>query len=284
MVVEELEDGAAFLDAVERFLLRYEARNNLVLGIAGNLRDNPGVYDDHRSWVVRDGREVLCAALRTPPYNLVLAGPTTVPALEALAEWLHARSAELPGVTGAVPEAADFARLWSARAGVEARPRMSQHIYRLETLRPPEGVPGRARQGTSTDRALLVEWVDAFAREAVGDHGPTHAPERIVDARLERGTGGFSIWEDGVPVSLAGWGGTTPNGVRIGPVYTPPEHRRRGYGGAVTAAVTAERLAAGRRFCFLYTDAANPTSNDIYARIGYERVCDSVDLAFDPAP
>jgi hypothetical protein len=82
-------------------------------------------------------------------------------------------------------------------------------------------------------------------------------------------------------VSLAGWGGRTPNGVRIGPVYTPPEHRRRGYGSAVTAAVTAEQLAAGRTFCFLYTDLANPTSNKIYTEIGYELVCDAIDYAFE---
>lgn len=91
------------------------------------------------------------------------------------------------------------------------------------------------------------------------------------------------LWEDGEPVSLAGWGGMTPNGVRVGPVYTPPGHRPRGYGSAITAAVSAERLASGRRFCCLYTDLANPTSNRIYLDIGYEPVCDCVDYAFEPA-
>ncbi|MBA3402395.1 MAG: GNAT family N-acetyltransferase [Actinobacteria bacterium] len=79
---------------------------------------------------------------------------------------------------------------------------------------------------------------------------------------------------------LAGWGGKTPNGIRLGPVYTPPERRRRGYASALTAAVSAERLAAGRQFCFLYTDLDNPTSNKIYTNIGYEPVCDSVEYAF----
>ena len=97
----------------------------------------------------------------------------------------------------------------------------------------------------------------------------------MIDARLSRDDAGFVIWEDGGPVSLAGFGGTTPHGTRIGPVYTPPEHRGRGYGSAVTAAVTAERLAAGRRFCFLYTDLSNPISNRIYVAMGYRRVCDS---------
>ena len=102
----------------------------------------------------------------------------------------------------------------------------------------------------------------------------------MIDARLKRGDAGFVIWEDDGPVSLAGFGGTTPTGTRIGPVYTPPEHRGRGYGSAVTAAVSAERLAAGRRFCFLYTDLSNPTSNRIYVAIGYRRVCDSLELRF----
>ena len=77
-----------------------------------------------------------------------------------------------------------------------------------------------------------------------------------------------------------GFGGPTPNGIRIGPVYTPPELRGRGYASALTAQVSQLQLDRGRRFCFLYTDLANPTSNAIYMRIGYERVCDSRELAF----
>ena len=79
-----------------------------------------------------------------------------------------------------------------------------------------------------------------------------------------------------------GFGGPTPNGIRIGPVYTPPELRGRGYASALTAQVSQLQLDRGKRFCFLYTDLANPTSNAIYRRIGYERVCDSRELAFTP--
>ena len=100
-------------------------------------------------------------------------------------------------------------------------------------------------------------------------------PATLVDRRLEDPDGDFAVWEDGgFPVSLAGWGGPTPNGIRIGPVYTPPERRGRGYAGALTAGVTRTLLDAGRRFCFLFTDLSNPTSNALYARIGYEPVAD----------
>ena len=87
------------------------------------------------------------------------------------------------------------------------------------------------------------------------------------------------MWE-GQPVSLAGFGGPTPNGLRIGPVYTPPQHRGHGYGSAVTAAASHVALDRGKRFCFLYTDLANPTSNAIYERIGYVRVCEAAMVAF----
>jgi uncharacterized protein len=82
------------------------------------------------------------------------------------------------------------------------------------------------------------------------------------------------LWWDGGPASMAGAGAPTPNGIRIGPVYTPPEHRRRGYASALTAALTRYLLDGGRRFCFLYTDLANPTSNAIYQQVGYTHVCD----------
>lgn len=39
-------------------------------------------------------------------------------------------------------------------------------------------------------------------------------------------------------------------------------------------------LDRGLRFCFLFTDLANPTSNSIYQRAGYEPVYDVDQYAF----
>jgi hypothetical protein len=43
-------------------------------------------------------------------------------------------------------------------------------------------------------------------------------------------------------------------------------------------------LDQGARFCCLYTDLANPASNAIYQRIGYEPVCDAIDIEFTAPP
>ena len=279
MNVQRIEDPAAFLDAAAPRLLADEARHNLLLGLAGTLRDHPSVYPDYRLWLVRDGGDVVGAALRTPPHNLVVARPDDDAVLHVLAD---AIDEELPGVVGALPESEVFAAAWSAKTGRTARRRMGQGIYALERVRPPSAVAGAMRSAGEDDRPLLLAWLDAFRVEALPEGHPDAGQlESVVDHRLSAENAGFVLWEDGGPVSFAGFGGTTPSGIRIGPVYTPPELRGRGYASALVAELSAALLADGRSFCFLYTDLANPTSNRIYERIGYERVCESAELAFE---
>jgi GNAT superfamily N-acetyltransferase len=279
MSVRRSVDPAEFLAAAEPLLLADEARHNLMLGIAGTLRDHPGTYEEYRLWLVADGGDVTGAALQTPPFNLVLAQPAVEGALPELAEAIHREGVELPGVTAAIPEVDSFADAWEALARVGRRLTMASRIYRVTEVKPPTAVPGEPRPATEADRTLLADWLTAFRAESFADP-PAWDVDAFIDASLVRGAGAYVIWEDDGPVSLAGWGGRTPNGARIGPVYTPPERRRRGYASAVTAAVSSELLASGRQFCFLYTDLANPTSNKIYVDIGYEPVCDSMEYAF----
>ena len=132
------------------------------------------------------------------------------------------------------------------------------------------------------DRDLLIEWVGAFLDEALDRVDPDQTAA-MVDRSLRTGTRTWYLWEDGEPVSVAAAGGPTPNGIRIGPVYTPPDRRRHGYASALTAAVSQAELDKGRRFVFLFTDLSNPTSNKIYQAIGYEPVIDVDQITFVPA-
>jgi uncharacterized protein len=119
-----------------------------------------------------------------------------------------------------------------------------------------------------------VAWLDAFTAEAVRGIPVTDAAE-AADRYLRRAGRVAYIWEDaGEMVSLAGVNGPTPRGIRIGPVYTPPHLRGRGYASNLVAVVSQHQLDAGRSFCFLFTDLTNPTSNAIYQAIGYSPVVD----------
>ena len=90
------------------------------------------------------------------------------------------------------------------------------------------------------------------------------------------------LWHDptGVVVSLAGRNPTLAGVARLGPVYTPPQHRRRGYGTAITAACTRDALRGGAHHVVLFTDLANPTSNALYQRLGYRPVSDRTITTF----
>jgi predicted GNAT family acetyltransferase len=68
--------------------------------------------------------------------------------------------------------------------------------------------------------------------------------------------------------------------VRVGPVYTPPDLRGRGYASGVVAALSQHALDQGAAACMLFTDVANPTSNKIYQRIGYRYVGDFTEYRF----
>ncbi len=284
MLVRRLDDPFAFRDAATPYLVRDEARHNLLLGISSTLIQRPGVYERYDLWLVSDEEGVTGAALRTPPHSLVLAQPRDDASLEALVDRLVVEEQEVPGVVAAVPELEAFVGLWTAENDVDATRVMRQGVYELRDVLPVPPASGAARPATREDRDLLMRWIAAFAEEALPDDKEPVRIARTVEARLEASESeGLWLWEDGgTPVSLSGYGGETPHGIRIGPVYTPPELRGRGYATTLVAEQSRWLLQTGRTFCFLYTDLDNPTSNALYRRIGYRIVAESGEVRFDP--
>jgi GNAT superfamily N-acetyltransferase len=186
-----------------------------------------------------------------------------------------ARPAE--GVTGDAAATDAFAAAWSARTGARTSVHRRMRLHRLGDLAAPDPAPdGTAAPARPAHRDLLVGWYEAFIAE-IGDIAGAVGP--VVDDRIAHG--GLTLWLlDGEPVSLAGITREVAGMVRVAPVYTPPEHRGRGYAAATTAVVSRAALDAGAREVLLFTDLANPTSNRLYARLGYRPVEDRVVLTF----
>ena len=283
MDVVRFADPAAFAARTTTFLLAEEARHNVLLWVPATLIERPEVYPEFHLWTVEDGGAVVLAGVLTPPFNVTLSRPAAGGAVEALAGAIHAEAVLPPGVSGAVPEVDAFVAAWAAITGEVAALYTAQRLFRLTEVRPVRGVPGAMREATLADRDLLLAWEIAFAAEVLGqrEHERT---ERMLDLRLRAPDPGLYLWENqaGTPVSLVATGGRTPNGIMIGPVYTPPDSRGRGYASALTAGVSALLLERGCTFCLLYTDLSNPTSNHIYQEVGYEAVCDAAGYRFEP--
>jgi RimJ/RimL family protein N-acetyltransferase len=179
------------------------------------------------------------------------------------------------GVIGSTEAAHGFA----AALGRPVVEHMAELQYRLDRLDPPDPPSGGPQPiVTDSELDLAARWFAAFVDET--GVMPLTGPARdAVAARLARGVLWF--WSaGGRPVCMAGYLNAAGGVPRVGMVYTPPEHRGRGYAGALTAAVTADALAKGAVAVTLFTDAANPTSNRVYRRIGFREVGQVVDLRF----
>lgn len=243
------------------------------------LRDGMPSDETPMLLTVWEGAELVGAAIRTPPLPLLCGGLSVVPADEVAADLLGAGH-PLPGVRGPRETAETFARAWCAATGAVADVVGADRLYRLRTLTAPAGVSGTHRIARGADRPVLVRFQCEFAAEAFG-HVPDPArAEANVTAAAEAGNG-YLLWSAaGTPVAMAGVRRPAAGVSRIGPVYTAPEVRGRGYGAAVTAAACRWALAAGARQVVLFADLDNPTSNRVYQRLGFVPVGDSATVEF----
>lgn len=267
-------DPARFPAAAEEWLLRDPAGNTIMLTALD--RGRRGLWEDGAvlGWLTPadapDGTDVRGVVLHTPPYPLRLAA-LPPEAIAPLAEAL--RSRPLTGVGGPVARVEAFVAVW----GRAPAKRMDERLYRLGTLVEPP-LPGRARRAGLGDLGRMVDWYAAFAAEA-GTATLDADVDALVRHRIARGE--LVLWEhEGRIVSFAAFSTPVAAMARIGPVYTPPEHRRRGYGAAVTHAAAVAARAAGATEVLLFADLANPTANSIYQALGFRPAGDHASVHF----
>jgi GNAT superfamily N-acetyltransferase len=226
-----------------------------------------------------DPADVVAGAfMHTAPFPVMLTAVTAEAAAELATVTLAGRPLTAVNACPQVAEA--FGDAWREGHGGRVQVDQRMRLYRLAELAWPDPAPdGIARAATAADTALLISWFTAFQREA---HGTSPGGDQAADVRERLGyDGGITVWEaGGAPVSLACSTRQVARMARVGPVYTPPELRGRGYASGVTAVVSQQALRAGADEVLLYADLANPVSNSIYQRIGYRPVEDRLVLAF----
>jgi uncharacterized protein len=283
MSISITSDPQAFAAFAGAFLRAELEREQLARILAEVLRGRYAEHPNHFATVLGGGGELLAVALRTPPHSLMcttLPGPAASLAAELIDIWV-ARDPDVVGV-GAEPETARaLAAAWARRTGGESQLEVRMAMHAATAIEdPPRRVAGRMRLAAADERDQLVRWWRAFYAEAE----PLHPDDAEQDVAARYGDRSLYVWEDGgVPVSLI-CARRTGNGYGwIGPVYTPPERRRRGYAGAGVAAASRQLLDAGASRCLLFTDLDNPTSNKIYHEVGYRRFADWENHRFTPA-
>ena len=281
----ELTSDAAQFGVRTDALLTERIERNIMATLVANVRAGGIAGPQPLFGIGLDSRgQVAAAAMRIPPFPLLCTelGAAESDALfnarKLVSAWL-ARDSELPGVGATTITARAIAAVWSDLRGGTSRCRMREAMHSLTEVRePPRPAPGRLRAAEPGERPLLSSWLRDFVLEA-GVDGVDQV-SAIVERQIARRR--LFLWEDaGVPRCYVSISAMVAGVVRLGPVYTPPADRCRGYASSAVAAVSRRALMSGADRCMLLTDMSNPTSNKIYADVGYERFGSWEDYAFE---
>jgi len=288
MKYTQYKDPKEFYQATYEVLLKHEAQNSIPLGnvILGN---NGGEVDGWRNplnWymatVSTENDDVLLVAIMTPPFSITLYENDNVPndeALVCLCDNLLAADVEVLGVTSENDLAKRFTNLYTKAKKTSHKIHMNMRIYTLDRVNKNIPLIGTLRKANHNDSYFLPYWLNLFSVEC-RIKGQT-LEEAL--AYLERAINRDSIWvleDNGLPVSITGIVRESINGCTIGMVYTPPYLRKKGYASSSVAQVTQIALDRGYKYVSLFTDLANPVSNSIYQKIGYNPLCDYNEIVF----
>jgi len=240
-----------------------EVRHNLIISIL--TRANAEQSQDLLIWSLG---EPGCCAAKSPGRGIVL-GELGQAQCRKLAE--DVSELDFPAVLGPDRSATRFVER-ATELGLLFQDPIPQKIHALSEAPLYPGAPGHARPVIAEDAVVFADWMTAFHGEAA-PHDPL--PRRS-DLEKKAGKDRHLFWiVDGNPVSLAGITRQTQQIAAIGPVYTPPHLRGRGYAGSVTAAIVERIYAEGKTTACLYTDLRNPYSNRCYAKVGFRPACNS---------
>ncbi len=279
--MQVIQDFSAqdFLAAASPMLYEDEALNSLLLGLCESSvsANEPSVAFSTFARIVESGQTV--AAAMATSLNLILTRASGAQ-LELLAQHFRQRGADFPGVVGPAVEAKKFAEVWCHLTKKKFHLGMGQKIYWIKQVIVPDPA-GELRQALPAEADLITQWLVEFSNEALPEHERSSIEKTL--PRVTRAIEGQRVYVlvvDNQPVTMAFVGRPTKNGISVSGVYTPKNLRKRGFASAVVALLSQKMLNSGKQFCVLYTDLANPISNKIYQRIGYEEVADSSNYLF----
>jgi len=279
MALQRYTDVKLFYDDVAGTLGKREVENNLPLGIiARGVADQGG-----QDWWMASQGEGRLISLQTPPKNLLLCTDSDEVSDAELIELMDALDAHgfAPmGVTAEKNLARRFAGLYAGRKNYSVEVTVELRSYILtEVLDVP--LVGKIREFAPEDRFYIPFWMLHMGLDcSLG--GTLEDSVSGFDYRLDPTNAytGYVLEVEGEPVSIAGLARTLPHGRSVAMVYTPPYLRGKGYATSCVAQVSRTVLEAGYEYCALFTDLSNPTSNDIYQKIGYRPVRDDSELRF----
>jgi len=273
------ENVDEFYNVAYPFLLKHEAENNLPLAILISLKKNKNNYQEEKPLLFSyiNNKELELIAIRTPSHALLIAYTDNLEGISVLVDELFKRKEKLPGVLSFKEAADTFANLWCEKKSLKCNLFRKERVYKLEQVSEDTLGARHFSVASKTHQKLVLQLVGEMMKEALVDvtEDDIEQTKKTYTKEFKENKSSFYLlFDNNEPVSMVRKAGKTPNGNFVNYVYTPPSLRRKGYATECVAKLSKLLLEEGNKYCFLFTDLSNPTSNSIYQKIGYRPVID----------
>lgn len=264
------------------YLEQDESENNRPLGYAYKLAEDPHAYAPEPPLLlsILEHGKAVGVAIMTRPYRIIVSriGTNVEAAVVPLVRYLREIDVQISEIIGPAAEAQAFSDCWvEGMLGVSARMSMRMRIFEARSVANLSVSPGKLRLARPEEHPRMARWITDYS-ETVGKPISFDIAKSWTEVLIQNQQ--LHIWDIEGPVSIAAVDRPTRNGIAIHSVYTPPEHRNKGYATSSVLLLTQKMLTGRYSFCCLYTDLSNPTSNSIYVKIGYVPVGDALMFGF----
>ncbi len=121
-------------------------------------------------------------------------------------------------------------------------------------------------------KSILIEWMKSYDIEALGALDNEALEKQVQEhwnLRLQKNDS-WVLLLDETPVALIAFNARLADMVQVGPVWTPPEHRNKGYARLLLAYTLYQEKLKGTKQAILFTD--NPAAIKAYLAIGFEKI------------
>ncbi len=268
------DNAKEFLKEAQCYLETEESANNIILGSCLRLVNSKNDAEKQPYFAtIKDEAGLLLTSMLTPPFPITIYShkPECLKELELIVNDFIEEKWEVSGVIAPVKLSKTFADLWTRKTNSALIEGLNMRAYELTKVNNVPIITGKFRVAKEEDLEIISKWIVDMEKEQDSIISIERAIEITEDKIKHRQ---LFIWEDEIPVSMACTARPTVNGIVVNMVYTPKEFRKRGYATSCVAALSEYLLQQGYKFCSLFTDLSNQTSNDIYVKIGYKPVCD----------
>lgn len=272
--IESVSQVDLFLKQAQEVLYSHEAEYGLLLGLCELKLKKLGQPDNYKYFLIKKNNQVISAAVLSEK-SLILT-TTPAPYLQVLARYFQQENISIPEVVGSSFSAEAFARVWSLLDQKRYFLAMAQKIYTIENVLLPVNDSCYLDIATKEDEGKTTDFLHGFCLEALPNEKHDYEDlKKFVTGKIANQEIYVLRDRNGTLVSMNYVGRPTKNGISVSGVYTPKELRGRGYASILVAMTSQKMLDQGKKFCVLYTDISNPTSNGIYQRMGYREVASS---------